>query len=301
MNDYIKLYRELMLESIDFNDPCLLFRLSGPNEKIDHHSFSLRSGWTCPFAKKCLAKAVEDPITKKRTISRGPDADMQCFSASQEALYPEVYNQRDYNEKLAKVRLAKGTSAFAKTMIKSISENIPRSQTYFRIHVGGDFFNKDYLQGWLLVVKAFPDITFYAYTKSYPYFENLTLPPNFIVTHSLGGRYDNEIKKKGLKFAAIVYSEDEAKNYPWTDKSGQTHVGLEIDHDDSHAYSGDKPFALLIHGSQPAGSDASKAVVALKKKAKELNAQGLSAHGIGGYRPGEKTKRLPTGPLPDDL
>lgn len=301
MNDYIKLYRELMLESIDFNDLCLLFKLSGPNQKIDHHSFSLRSGWTCPFAKSCLAKVVADPITNKRKISRGPSAEIQCFSASQEALYPEVYNQRDYNEKLAKVRLTKGTSTFAKTMIQSIAENIPRSQKYFRIHVGGDFFNKKYLQGWLLVITAFPDITFYAYTKSYPYFKDLTLPSNFIVTHSLGGTYDAEIKKKGLKFAAIVYSEDEAKNYPWTDKNGQTRVGLEIDHDDSHAYSGDVPFALLIHGSQPAGSDASKAVSALKKKAKELKSQGLDTHGIGGYRPGEKTKRLPTGPLPDDL
>jgi len=299
MNDYIKLYVELMLESIDFNDQCLLFRLSGPNQKIDHYSFSLRSGWTCPFAKKCLAKAVEDPITKKRTISRGPNADMQCFSASQEVLYPEVYQQREYNEKLAKIRLAKGPNEFANTMVQSIAENLPRGQKYFRIHVGGDFFNKQYLDGWLKVINAYPDITFYAYTKSYPYFENLVLPSNFIVTHSLGGRYDNVIKKNRLKFAAIVYSEEEAQNYQWTDKNGQNRIGLEIDHDDSHAYSGDEPFALLIHGSQPAGSEASKAVSALKKKAKDLISKGQSAHGIGGYRPGEKTKRKPTGPLPD--
>jgi hypothetical protein len=42
--------------------------------------------------------------------------------------------------------------------------------------------------------------------------------------------------------------------------------GLEIDHDDSHCYDRNcKKFALLIHGAQPAGSPASKAVQKLKK------------------------------------
>jgi hypothetical protein len=53
-----------------------------------------------------------------------------------------------------------------------------------------------------------------------------------------------------------VYSEAKAKR-----------LGLPIDHDDHHAYSlkgGD--FALLIHGVQPSGSEAGKAVRALRGK-----------------------------------
>ena len=42
-------------------------------------------------------------------------------------------------------------------------------------------------------------------------------------------------------------------------------LGLEIDHDDSHCF-GDKPFALLVHGSQPAGSDAGAAIAQRKKE-----------------------------------
>jgi hypothetical protein len=45
--------------------------------------------------------------------------------------------------------------------------------------------------------------------------------------------------------------------------------GLDIDHDDSHAARPDlagQSFALLIHGPQPAGSDASKAIQTLKKE-----------------------------------
>ena len=46
-----------------------------------------------------------------------------------------------------------------------------------------------------------------------------------------------------LKEAIVVYSEQEAYD-----------LGLEIDHDDTHAIKNDgKSFALLIHGTQPKG------------------------------------------------
>jgi hypothetical protein len=41
-------------------------------------------------------------------------------------------------------------------------------------------------------------------------------------------------------------------------------LGLEIDHDDTHAAIGSDSFALLIHGTQPKGSDASAAIKQLK-------------------------------------
>jgi len=56
-----------------------------------------------------------------------------------------------------------------------------------------------------------------------------------------------------IRRAYVVYTEEEAKLR-----------NLEIDHDDSHCF-GDKPFALLVHGSQRAGSAASKAI-SLRKK-----------------------------------
>jgi hypothetical protein len=53
--------------------------------------------------------------------------------------------------------------------------------------------------------------------------------------------------------AYVVYTEEEAATR-----------GLDIDHDDSHCL-GDKPFALLVHGSQRAGTEASKAISQRKK------------------------------------
>jgi hypothetical protein len=56
------------------------------------------------------------------------------------------------------------------------------------------------------------------------------------------------------RIAYVVYTEEEAAAR-----------GLEIDHDDSHCL-GSKPFALLVHGSQRAGSEASKALSQRKKE-----------------------------------
>ena len=38
---------------------------------------------------------------------------------------------------------------------------------YFRIHIGGDFFSQEYLDGWIEVCKVFPEIQFLAFTKSF--------------------------------------------------------------------------------------------------------------------------------------
>jgi hypothetical protein len=42
-------------------------------------------------------------------------------------------------------------------------------------------------------------------------------------------------------------------------------LGLEIDHDDSHAYASEKSFALLLHGKQRSETPAAKAISALRR------------------------------------
>jgi hypothetical protein len=147
-------------------------------------------------------------------------------------------------------------------MSELIAESLPSNATVIRIHVGGDFFNFDYMYAWALVAHANPNLTFYAYTKSLDYWVNLKtkgfIPKNFKLNASKGGRHDDLIAKHNLKYAEVVFSEQEA-----VDK------GLEIDHDDSHAFLKDKPFALLLHGVQPKGTIASEAL-------KKLN-------GVGSY------------------
>ena len=57
------------------------------------YTFSLPSGYTCPAALECLSKS--DRITGK--IKDGPQTKFRCFSASQEALFLNVYDIRRSN------------------------------------------------------------------------------------------------------------------------------------------------------------------------------------------------------------
>ena len=214
-------------------------------------TFSLPSGYTCPCAKLCFS--VADKVTGK--IRDGKDTTFRCFSASQEAQYKNVRLQRWHNFDLLKA------AKTIENMTALITQSHP-TQDYTRIHVAGDFFSQDYFDAWLAVANSLPSKVFYAYTKSIPFWVNRlgVMPKNFVLTASYGGRYDNLIVENKLKYAQVVFSEQDAKN-----------LNLEIDHDDSHAILGTQPFALLIHGTQPAKTPAAQALSKLKKL------------GIGGY------------------
>lgn len=217
------------------------------------YSFDLISGWSCPFAKDCLSKV--HIIDGKRKVVDGPDTQFRCFSASQEALFTNVYNKRMDNFKL--VKLAADSQFKVADLLDS---TLPKNVGVVRIHVGGDMFNRNYFMGWLLMAIRNPTVLFYAYTKSLNFWvENIDIiPENMVLTASRGGRLDHMIDQYNLREAKVVFSESEAEK-----------LGLEIDHDDSHAADVSKrneSFALLIHGVQPAGSEAASALKTLKGK-----------------------------------
>jgi len=80
-----------------------------------------------------------------------------------------------------------------------------------------------------------------------------SIPDNLVLTASYGGTHDELIDRHGLRSAIVVFSREEAAA-----------LGLEIDHDDSHAMQAGPSFALLIHGTQPQGTTAAKALSALR-------------------------------------
>ena len=220
-------------------------------------TFSLPSGYTCPGAKECLSYANR----KTGKIKDGKHTKFRCFQASAEAVYPSlrnmVWNNFDALRKAEK-EASEGRESIemAKLILKSLEDV---KFDILRVHVGGDFFSKDYFRAWIMVANSMPDKLFYAYTKSLIMWRNMRLvvPENFVLTASRGGRHDELIDAEDLKCAEVVFSEEEAAE-----------KGLEIDHDDSHAAYGNDSFALLIHGTQPKGSEASQALQKLRKKGK---------------------------------
>lgn len=233
------------------------------------YSMDLTSGVTCPGAKDCHSWAKVDPQTGKAKIFDGPHCRFRCFSASQEVLFPNVRNLREHNR--GEIMAAKYPGQIAKLILDSL----PSDAGIVRLHVGGDVFSQAYMNALPLVAWQRLDVRFYFYTKSLHFlaetikdhpWANLKMGyilPNLLVTASAGGKYDHLIGELGIRQARVVFSEQEAAD-----------LGLAIDHDDSHAACKGGDFALLIHGTQPKGSDAAVALSALKGKGSYTRQEG---------------------------
>ena len=239
-----------------------LLKFSTANGKLKNRLiFSLPAGYACPHAGVC--KTMADRATgliHDLPQFTGTTADeYRCFAAMAE-VRPNVREARWHNWDLIRETIhANGNQALLLRDLIDLSLTMQPPKQLVRVHESGDFFTENYLKAWLMVAKQRPQQTFYAYTKSLGMWLNLQdiIPSNFYLTASYGGTLDYLIPKHQdifKRIAYVVYTEEEAAER-----------GLEIDHDDSHCL-GDQPFALLVHGSQRAGSDASKALSQRKKE-----------------------------------
>tara|TARA_R110000824_G_scaffold33479_3_gene107248 strand:- start:56 stop:712 length:657 start_codon:yes stop_codon:yes gene_type:complete len=186
-------------------------------------SWNLPSGTTCPGALKCLAAANRN--TGK--VINGPHQEFKCYSATYER-YPSVRDRV-----WANFDSVRGKSSVE---VSSLLGRIFPKTDLVRIHSGGDFFSQDYFDGWLRFVESMPDVLFWAFTKSLPFWlcRLDSIPGNLVLQASYGGKHDALIGEYGLKYAKVVYSVEES-----------VELGLEIDWDDRLAAYGTDSFALL--------------------------------------------------------
>lgn len=221
-----------------------LLRFQFGNAKLSNlvAHVSLPSGFTCPGAKECLTYANR----KTRKITDGKHSKVRCYAAMTEALSPAysaiVWHNFDL---INKVRNDEG----ALFDLYSWSIDMHPNLLILRSGVSGDFFTQAQANALMRVADDRPNILFYAYTKSVHFFEEHldskgTVRPNFMVTCSIGGKHDEMVYRRGYKYARIV-----------RDKQHADELGLECDHDDTHAMRPGPSFAQPVHGGQPAGSD----------------------------------------------
>lgn len=222
-------------------------------------TFSLPAGKTCMGAYLCKTWVSVNENGNANLIQSELNAEdeakrFRCFAASAEVRFPSYRNA--VNENLEALREAGIDNPLA--MADLIHSQLPQKYPKFRIHVGGDFFNEEYLLAWNMVAKRNPGKIFYAYTKSIPFWVKYKndISPNFVLTASYGGIYDKLIEANDLKRVKVYFHPDDARA-----------AGVEIDHDDSLAMDPSvKEFGLLLHGSQPKDSQASKALSKMKKE-----------------------------------
>jgi hypothetical protein len=187
------------------------------------YAWNIPSGWTCPAAEQCLAKA--DRYTGK--ITNGAAQKFKCYSAMTER-YPSV-----------RKRLWSNFEAVVKKSPDEVCKELqclPAKVRLVRIHASGDFFSQNYFDGWLQFIRSKPDVHFWAFTKSLPFWilRMDEIPSNFVLQASYGGKHDSLIQQHGLKYARVVWSKEEAER-----------LDLPIDTDDRLAAYGTRSFALL--------------------------------------------------------
>jgi hypothetical protein len=188
------------------------YRVLGFGIPADHN---FKSGGiamnTCPQALAC--KAV-------------------CYAKQGRYAMPNVIQARKHNLKLSL------RPTFVKHIIADLNQMVVRSKVcrkpynVVRLHDSGDFYSQEYLNAWATIAATFPDVIFYAYTKSlHLSFENV--PANLRITRSQGGRLDKLINL-GLPNSRIFSSHAARKRAKYVDGNlsdipaieGKTSIGL---------------------------------------------------------------------------
>lgn len=150
------------------------FNLSTGNKKLVSDKdvkfliWNLPAVITCPYRTAACEKA--------------------CYARTAEKVYPEVLPSRMRNLAASK------EADFVDKMVETIHAYANRKaykaakEIRFRIHESGDFYNKKYAMAWLEIARRcadIPNLVFLAYTKSFIYFDGVTLPSNFQLLASI--------------------------------------------------------------------------------------------------------------------
>lgn len=232
-----------------------LLKFGHGNDKLPNTTmtFSLPAGHSCPGALHCLSKA--DPTTGK--IHDGPHTIFRCSAASEETR-PAVRAARWHN-----FRLLTGLSTAGMVDLIEISLRA-QVRTYterVRWFTSGDCWSETLRNALIEIGFRHPELLFYLYSKNLPLWLSsghlLPLPDNLLLTASWGGRYDF-LLQDGLfpRTARVVNTYEDAAA-----------LQLPIDYDDRLAYSpAPRHFAHLVHGTQPAGSQAGRAIRDRRKR-----------------------------------
>ena len=128
-----------------------------------------------------------------------------------------------------------------------------------RIHDSGDFYSEEYLDKWISIMQARPNVEFYAYTKMVSMFKRRAkdLPKNFKLVFSFGGTEDKLIDVTNDRHSLVFESLEDLKRAEYADASNQDDIAL-----------GKNPrIGLVYHGTKKIENTNWSKVLELKRKA----------------------------------
>lgn len=155
-------------------------------------NFSLFPGWTCSHAAcltcykhGCYAKSICD---RRKNVSQA------WWNNTATVIKCEADGRLDL---------------FVKAICDDIAKKKPDA---FRIHVGGDFYSRDYFKAWVEIAKSNPDVKFFAFTKQFDNVKGVALPENFALIASSWTGLD--IPKWALKRLPMAWLVEHGKPVP---------------------------------------------------------------------------------------
>jgi len=122
------------------------------------------NGGTCPGATTGKGGCLDVRDGLKRQT---------CYMAKITAIYKQVGNVLQSNTALVQGKSLEEIKTVCRETIQAFVQKSKNQDLYFRLHYSGDFFSEDYTKAWAAVIKEFPNIRFWVYTRSDLFVEHL--------------------------------------------------------------------------------------------------------------------------------
>ena len=138
-----------------------------------------------------------------------------CYAGRLERMRPSVKQVMLHNWELLKDADLNTIEGLLVDMLSNFEAECEKWEApkKFRIHWDGDFFNDTYTQAWSNIIKKFPDIQFWAYTRVQAAASLLAGNENLALYFSGDAENINIARETGLPIAMLADTFEEAKSY----------------------------------------------------------------------------------------
>ena len=176
-------------------------------------------------------KFMDFGISARITCSQAGECARYCYATRNRYKFSNVMNAMEYRMQLT------FQPFFFELMNQTIREEVwklhGRKKLVIRIHSSGDFGYQgndrpEYFDTWVKIARANPDVIFYTYTKCIKmvkdYKKIYSIPENFSITFSWGGKLDSYIEPDD-KQARVIMKGEEIED-GWMDATGNDMIPI---------------------------------------------------------------------------
>lgn len=160
------------------------------------------NGGTCPGATTGKGGCLDVRDGLKRQT---------CYMAKVVAIYKAVGNVLNKNTEALQGKTIDEMEYECNETVENFILHNKGENLYFRLHYSGDFFSLEYAQAWARVIRKYPQVRFWVYTRSHNLIdpllglENITIflscdPSNYKATVELFNLHKEKHRNLGMAF-----------------------------------------------------------------------------------------------------